>query len=64
MARELISPALVDDIRQLIHSGRTQIVTAVNVAMVSTYWAIGKRIVDEEQKGEKRAEYGQSMGSL
>lgn len=59
MARELISSALVDDIRHLILSGRTQVVTAVNVAMISTYWAIGQRIVDEEQKGEKRAEYGQ-----
>lgn len=58
MARKLISPTLVDDIRHLILSGRTQVVTAVNVAMVSTYWAIGQRIVEEEQKGQARAEYG------
>lgn len=58
MARKLISPALVDDIRHLILSGRTQVVTAVNVAMVSTYWAIGRRIVEEEQQGQARAEYG------
>lgn len=58
MARELISPALVDDIRHLILSGRTQVVTAVNIAMVSTYWAIGRRIVEEEQQGQARAEYG------
>lgn len=58
MARKLISPTLVEDIRHLILSGRTQVVTAVNVAMVSTYWAIGQRIVEEEQKGQARAEYG------
>ncbi len=56
MGRELISSALINDIRQLILSGRT---TTVNVAMISTYWAIGQRIVEEEQKGKKRAEYGQ-----
>lgn len=29
--------------------------------MISTYWSIGKRIVNEEQQGEKRAEYGQYL---
>jgi len=29
--------------------------------MVNAYWAIGKRIVEEEQKGKERAEYGQKL---
>lgn len=29
--------------------------------MISTYWYVGKRIVVEEQKGEKRAKYGTKM---
>ena len=61
MARELLSPSSVDDIRHLIISGRTQVITAVNVAMLSTYWAIGRRIVEEKQQEEKRAEYGQYL---
>ena len=61
MARELLSPSLVDDIRHLIISGRTQVITAVNVAMLSTYWAIGRRIVEEEQQGEKRLEFEQYL---
>lgn len=61
MAHELIPSSLVDDIRHLIISGRTQVITAVNVTMVTTYWAIGQRIVEEEQQGEQRAEYGQYL---
>ena len=34
MAGELIFPTLVDDIRQLILSGRSQVVTAINVALL------------------------------
>jgi predicted nuclease of restriction endonuclease-like (RecB) superfamily len=33
-------------------------VLAVNTAMVETYWHIGQLIVEDEQKGENRAEYG------
>lgn len=34
---------------------------AVNTAMVSAYWEIGRIIVEEEQKGESRAEFGTYM---
>lgn len=61
MARELLSPSLVDDIRHLTISERTQVITTVDIAMSSTYWAIGQRIVEEEQQGEKRSEYGQYL---
>ena len=30
----------------------------MNAITVFTYWQVGKRIVEEEQQGEKRAEYG------
>ncbi len=61
MKQQLILPALVDDIRQLIIAGRARVVTVVNVAMVSTYWEIGRRIVEEEQQGSQRAEYGKYL---
>ncbi|MCP4164058.1 MAG: DUF1016 domain-containing protein [Deltaproteobacteria bacterium] len=50
-----------DDIRGILQKARTNACTAVNTAMVDAYWNIGKRIVEEEQKGKERAEYGKSL---
>lgn len=36
-------------------------VQSVNWVMVIAYWEIGKRIVEEEQQGKKRAEYGKYL---
>jgi predicted nuclease of restriction endonuclease-like (RecB) superfamily len=49
------------DIRQLIEQARSQVKVAVNSTMVNLYWSIGKRIIEEEQGGEKRAEYGKFL---
>ena len=49
---------LVDDIRKIIRTGQSAAYNAVNSAMIETYWNIGKRIVEEEQHGFARAEYG------
>ena len=49
------------DIRQLIEQARTHVKVAVNSTMVDLYWSIGKRIVEEEQGGESRAEYGKAL---
>ena len=46
------------DIKTILHKARHNAFKAINFFMVDAYWNIGKRIVDEEQKGEKRAEYG------
>ena len=50
--------SIIDDIKQIINVGRQNAYTAVNAAMISTYWNIGRRIVEEEQHGNERAEYG------
>jgi len=50
--------SFVDDIKALISAGQITAYNTINSVMVMTYWSIGKRIVDEEQSGEKRAEYG------
>lgn len=55
---------LIGDIRQIIESGRRQAYASVNATMIVTYWNIGKRIVEEEQHGEARAEYGKRMLEL
>jgi len=46
------------DIRDLLHAGRETAYRSVNTIMVKTYWQIGKRIVEEEQNGKTRADYG------
>lgn len=48
-------------IRAIIENARNNIVHAVNTEMVLAYWHIGKEIVEEEQKGQKRAGYGESI---
>lgn len=56
-----ISSELLTAIRNLLTQSRTQLQQTVNHTMVKTYWEIGRLIVEEEQKGEKRAAYGQSQ---
>lgn len=46
------------DIAILLTTARTKAYRTVNSIMVETYWLIGQRIVEEEQKGSNRAEYG------
>lgn len=49
------------DVSNLLENARRQTKTAVNTAMVYTYFEIGRRIVEEEQQGENRASYGQQL---
>ncbi len=50
-----------NEIRCIVQTAKTNVYTAVNTAMVEAYWFIGKRIVEEEQQGKERAEYGKSL---
>lgn len=52
---------LGEKIEHLIEESRRRTVTAVNTAMVYTYYEIGRMIVEDEQQGEQRAEYGTTM---
>jgi TPP-dependent indolepyruvate ferredoxin oxidoreductase alpha subunit len=54
-----ISKNYISEIRQILASARQKAYSAVNFAMVEAYWLIGKRIVEEEQHGKERAEYGE-----
>lgn len=53
--------SLITDLASLIEQGRKAAVRYVNTALVSTYWLIGRRIVEYEQKGKERAEYGEAL---
>ena len=46
---------------ELLETARRTTARAVNSIMTATYWEIGRRIVEFEQKGEKRAEYGEEL---
>lgn len=52
---------ILSDIKAIIEQSRTSVARAVNVAMVVAYWKIGERIVREEQKGKKKAGYGEGI---
>ena len=53
--------SLITDLASLIEQGRSAAVRYVNTALVATYWLIGRRIVEFEQKGELRAVYGEAL---
>ncbi|MDR2474580.1 MAG: PDDEXK nuclease domain-containing protein [Bacteroidales bacterium] len=62
MKNQLInSISYIAEIRQILSSARQKAYSAVNFAMVEAYWLIGKRIVEEEQHGKERAEYGEEI---
>lgn len=49
------------EIKDILANAREKAYSAVNFAMVEAYWLIGKRIVEEEQKGKERADYGEYL---
>ncbi len=52
---------IVNDIRRIIDESRYAAFGAVNSIAVQTYWNIGKKIVEEEQHGQDRADYGKRL---
>jgi len=46
---------LITNLVSFIEQGRKAVVRYVNTILVATYWLIGRRIIEYEQKGEKRA---------
>ena len=46
---------------QILQTARTQIARTVNFTIVEAYWKIGQTIVQEEQQGKYRAEYGANL---
>ena len=53
--------ALLGGVSELLVSARRASARAVNAFMTATYWEIGRRIVEFEQGGERRAEYGEEL---
>ena len=53
--------SLFERISSIIEVSRKNVITAVNTAMVYTYYEVGRYIVEDEQGGEARAEYGKTV---
>lgn len=54
---EAIRAGIVD----LLKDARASSARSVNAIMTATYWEIGRRIVEQEQRGEARANYGDEL---
>ena len=52
------SVSYIAEIKKILSSARDKAYYAINSAMVEVYWQIGRRIVEEEQHGKERADYG------
>lgn len=52
---------LYNDVRSIIETARANAYRAVNFSMVQAYWSIGRSVVEEEQAGKNRAEYGKQL---
>ncbi len=62
MKKEIIMNShLYKRIKDILTHARSQAYKAVNFIMVEAYWNIGRLIVEEEQKGKKRAGYGEKI---
>lgn len=51
---------LFSEIRDIILQSRQHVFRMANSALLETYWGIGKVIIENEQKGKDRADYGKS----
>lgn len=61
MTSKLSTTKFFSQIVDLLQSARNNIVRSINQTMVQTYFEIGRMIVEEEQNGKGRAEYGKKL---
>lgn len=58
---EKSDPGFVSDVKIILEQARKRACQAINTTMVQAYWLVGKRIVQEEQDGKERANYGEAV---
>ncbi len=61
MSKELQNKLLFHQVAELLQNARQQVLRTVNSTMTYTYFEIGRMIVEEEQNGKDRAEYGKQV---
>lgn len=52
---------MISDIEALVNASKNELATSINKVMTVTYWSIGKYIVEFEQDGKAKAEYGKNL---
>ncbi len=57
----LYNSDFIQDIKRIVTQARQKAYSAINSAMVEAYWQMGKRIVEQEQQGKDRADYGSQL---
>ena len=62
--KPMLPAQLVRDVKQIVERGISDAYDKVNAVAIHTYWQIGRRIVEEEQHGNRRAEYGSRLIAL
>ena len=58
---ELENRKIYSEVIDLLKNAREKIIKTIDNTMTYTYYEIGRRIVEEEQNGEGRAEYGKQL---
>ena len=61
MSKDLQNKILFQQVVELLQNARHQVLRTVNSTMICTYFEIGRMIVEEEQSGKDRAEYGKQI---
>ena len=51
---------LIESIKEIIISARLRVYRMANSSILETYWQIGKLIVEDEQMGKAKAQYGKA----
>lgn len=59
--KNMHKPDFYQSVAELLRTARTKAHRAINFAMVEAYWHVGRMIVEEEQHGRERAEYGAAL---
>ena len=52
---------LIENIGSVYNKAKNNVISTINVEMLNAYWQIGKRIVEFEQKGKLKADYGKQL---
>ena len=55
---------LYETVREILDAARSRVARSVNSEMVNAYWHIGQAIVEREQQGKERADYGKQLIEL
>jgi hypothetical protein len=58
------STNLYERVREILNEAKRNVARSVNTEMVRAYWLIGKTIIEHEQSGRERADYGKQLIEL